>query len=82
MSNKDQTSRRIRKRTTKTVRGKKEYTIYSISIPEEIASRIPNDMLFKVELTEDGILLKPVMPAPPQPPPAPVLPTWLAAKPI
>jgi len=32
---------------------------YSITIPGAIAERLPEDMLFTVEVTDDGILLKP-----------------------
>jgi hypothetical protein len=55
-------ARRIKKRKTKTDGGKGEYTIYSISIPEGIAIQIPEGMRFEPELTEDGILFRPVMP--------------------
>jgi len=75
----DMSNRRIRKRKTKTTRGKKEYTIYSISIPEEIASRIPDDMVFKAELTEEGLLFRPILPKHAE---KDVLPTWLAGKSI
>jgi hypothetical protein len=64
-------TRRIRKRKTTSPRGKGEYTIYFISLPEEVADKVPNDMRFKVELTEDGILLKPIVPQP-----TPPLPSW------
>lgn len=55
--------RRIRQRKTKTTRNNKayEYTIYSITIPEEIAKNIPEDMRFVAELTEDGLLFRPVV---------------------
>jgi hypothetical protein len=54
--------RRIRQRKTKTDRGKGEYTVYSISIPEKIASKIPEGMRFDVELTEEGLLFRPILP--------------------
>ncbi len=70
-------SRRIKKRKTKTERGKGEYTIYSISIPESIATEIPDGMRFEPELTEEGILFRPVLPKK-QPP----IPTWCNYKEI
>ena len=74
-------NRRVRKRITKTTRGKGEYTIYSISIPEEIASRIPADMMFKAELTEEGLLFRPVLPKQDEKT-ADALPAGLAEKPV
>lgn len=64
-------ARRIKKRKTKTDRGKGEYTVYSISIPERVAIQIPEGMRFEPELTEEGLLFRPVLPK--QEPP---LPKW------
>lgn len=64
-------TRQIRSRKTTAQRGKGEYTVYTISIPEEIASKVPEGMRFKIELTEEGILLRPVLPQPEQP-----IPSW------
>lgn len=33
---------------------------YSITVPKDIAELIPDDTKFRVELTDDGILYKPV----------------------
>lgn len=51
-------NRRVRRKKQKTEG--RDYTIYSIGIPAEIGSKIPADMSFTVELTEDGMLFKPV----------------------
>lgn len=64
-------TRRIRSRKTTATRGKGEYTVYTISIPEEIATKVPEGMRFKIELTEEGILLRPVLPEPSRP-----IPSW------
>ena len=70
----DMRKKRIRKKQQKT--GKREYVIYSIGIPAEIASKIPADMPFSVELTEEGLLFRPDN-GDKQPPVT--LPKWLAA---
>ena len=53
-------NRRVRRKKQKTAG--RNYTIYWIGLPAEIGNKIPADMEFTVELTEEGILFKPAKP--------------------
>jgi hypothetical protein len=46
-------------------KGKKgqEYIHYSLTVPNEIAERIPDGMMFVPRMTEEGILYEPKQPA-------------------
>jgi hypothetical protein len=65
-------SRRINKSKVKTDRGKGEYMVYSIGIPEKIAALLPEGIRFDPELTEEGLLFRPVLPKK-----EPELPIWI-----
>lgn len=54
--------RRIKKRRVKGINGKPDYTIYSISVPERLALQVPEEMYLVAELTEDGLIFRPVLP--------------------
>lgn len=45
--------------------------VYRLTVPPEIARNLPDDVEFSVELTEDGILYRPVVE-----PAEPELPSW------
>ncbi len=45
------------------------YRHYAFTVPTRIAKEIPPNMLFSCELTEEGILYKPII--------APTKPTWM-----
>lgn len=44
-----------------TGRGRSEYVLYSLHVPTEIGVLVPEGTKFTVELTEDGILFRPVL---------------------
>jgi hypothetical protein len=52
----------------------KSYRSYHLSVPPDIAKKIPEAMRFTVELTNDGILFRPHKEPDPVPPPQPA---WL-----
>ena len=65
-----QTKFRIKRSKVRTERGKGEYDLYNIRVPEEIAGALPADTVFTCELTEDGILYRPILETPRRPEPA------------
>ena len=52
----------------------KSYTSYHLSVPPDIAKKIPEAMRFTVELTNDGILFRPYKEPEKKPDPQPA---WL-----
>lgn len=50
---------KIRRFTNGQSKGGKEFTNYSLTVPANIASQLPPDILFECALTEDGILFRP-----------------------
>lgn len=58
-------------------RGKPEYTIYSLQVPEEIGRLIAVGTKFVVELGDEGIVFKPVMPVKRESPKSTVAPEWV-----
>lgn len=51
---------KIRKFTNGKSKGGAAFTNYSLTIPTPIAEKLPNDMRFECELTDEGILFRPV----------------------
>lgn len=46
-------------------------TVYRLTVPPEIATRVPDDTEFVPEMTEDGLLFRPVASRP-----EPDVPSW------
>jgi hypothetical protein len=63
---------KIRRFTNGQSRDGQKFTNFSLTIPAAIAEKLPVDMLFECELTEDGILFRPVQ----EPATTVELPSW------
>lgn len=53
---------KIRKFTNGRSSAGAEFTNYSLTVPANVAKELPDDVKFSCELTEDGILFRPVKP--------------------
>lgn len=54
---------KIRKFQNGKARDGTTFTNYSLTIPAPIAEKLPDDMVFECELTEEGILFRPARPS-------------------
>jgi hypothetical protein len=50
---------KIRKFESGTSKSGSSYVNYSVTIPREVAEKLPKDVAYECELTEDGILFRP-----------------------
>jgi len=66
---------KIRKFTNGRSKEGATFTNYSLTIPAPIAEKLPDDMLFECELTDEGILFRPAQASPEQV----ELPAWAKA---
>lgn len=67
---------KIRKFTNSRSKSGEAYINYSLTIPSAIAEKLPENIQFSCELTNEGILFKPAQPESEQV----VLPDWAATK--
>jgi hypothetical protein len=64
---KRQYERGVKIRLRQTAKKDKRLTSFEVSVPREIAEKVPDGTRFKVELTEEGILYRIIRPTPPLP---------------